>query len=129
MAHRCSCAGPSPTLITGASPLPSTSPPPPRSAVGTHLSDHLNPRQGDQLNRLVPLELLPNLWTTASEPPCRNTATVVELYRRRLGSPSFYPLRSTPTITSPPARFPLVPWSFLASSPSLPATTVAEIGR
>jgi hypothetical protein len=72
--------------------------------VGTHPSGRPSSHQGDQSNRLTSLELFPYLRSTAGEPPRRNTAAVVELYRRRLGSPPFHPLRSTPTITSPPAK-------------------------
>jgi hypothetical protein len=71
--------------------------------------------------------VFPYLRSTAGEPLRLNTAAVVELYRRRLGSSPFHPLRSTPTITSPPAKPAQAPWSSLASPPSPPATTITGI--
>jgi hypothetical protein len=91
MAHRCSCVGPSPPLITGVSPSPSTSPSPPRSAMGTHLSGHLNPRQGDQSNRLASLKLLPNLWTTAGETPHRKLSSIAAASGHRRSPPPIDP--------------------------------------
>jgi hypothetical protein len=101
--------------------------PPSRVAVGTHPSGHPSSRRGDQSNCLTSLELFPRLRSTTGEPLRWNTTAVVELYCCRLGSPPFHPLRSTPTITSPPAKPAQAPWSSQASSPSPPATTITGI--
>jgi hypothetical protein len=87
----------------------------------------LHPQQAYHPNQITPAQLLDHTPTPLQSPARRNTTTIVELHHRRLGSSSFHLLRSTPTCTSPPARFPLVPWSSLASFPLPPATTVAGI--
>jgi hypothetical protein len=98
-----------------------------RVTVGTCSSGYFSFRQVTWEDRLDPLKLFPYLRSTAGEPPRRNTTAVIKLHHRRFGSLPFYPLRSTPTCTSPPARFALVPCFFLASFPSPPATLVAGI--
>jgi hypothetical protein len=69
----------------------------------------LHSRQAYHPNHITPVQLLDHIPTPLQSPACRNIAAIIELHHRRLGSPPFHPLRSTPTITSPPTRFPLVP--------------------
>jgi hypothetical protein len=87
----------------------------------------LRPRQAYHPNHITPEQLLDHTPTPLQSPACQKTVAIVELHRRRLRSSPFHLLRSTPTCTSPLARFPLVPWSSLTGFPSPPATTVAGI--
>jgi hypothetical protein len=72
--HWSSCAGPSLTSATGASPSLLTPPPPLRALVEIPFPDHLYPRHVAQSNRRKPLKFPLPSDLAAGNPPCRNTA-------------------------------------------------------